>query len=82
MKKALTIAISSVIASAMSLFAFATSAETVDVSGVVTALGAFNTSNLLSVIVAGLGIAVPLVLLWFGFRWIYSKAKGALKRGS
>lgn len=55
--------------------------EVVDVTGIVSALGAFNTDNLLTVIVAGLGIAVPLVLLWFAFRWIYKKAKGALKRG-
>ena len=26
-------------------------------------------------------IAIPLVLAWFAFRWIYKKAKGALKRG-
>lgn len=59
---------------------------TTAVSGVITgvtgALSEFSTANLTSVIVAGLGIAVPLVLGWFAFRWIYKKAKGALKRGS
>ncbi len=45
------------------------------------ALGDFSATNLAPVIVAGLTIAVPLVLAWFAFRWIYSKAKGALKKG-
>lgn len=67
----------------MALSAFATEgSQTVDTSGIVSALGAFNTTNLLSVITAALGIAIPLVLLWFAFRWIYSKAKAALKKGS
>lgn len=50
-------------------------------SEVVTALADFSPANLLDVIVAGLGIAVPLVLAWFAYRFIYKKAKGALKRG-
>ena len=45
------------------------------------ALTDFSASNLMLVVAAGLGIAVPLVLAWFAFRWIYKKAKGALKRG-
>lgn len=51
------------------------------ITGVTGALADFNTANLTLVIVAGLGIAVPLVLGWFAYRWIYKKAKGALKRG-
>lgn len=51
------------------------------ITGVTGALSEFSTANLTSVIVAGLGIAVPLVLGWFAFRWIYKKAKGALKKG-
>lgn len=51
------------------------------ITGVTGALSEFSTTNLTSVIVAGLGIAVPLVLGWFAFRWIYKKAKGALKKG-
>lgn len=51
------------------------------ITGVTGALADFSTTNLTSVIVAGLGIAVPLVLGWFAFRWIYNKAKGALNRG-
>ena len=51
--------------------------------GVITgALSGFSVSNVTSVIAAGLGIAVPLVLIWFAFRWIYRKAKGGLKRGA
>ena len=38
-------------------------------------------TNLVTVIAAGLAIAVPLVVTWFAFRFIYNKAKGALKRG-
>lgn len=51
------------------------------ITAVTTALADFTPANLSSVITAGLGIAVPLVLAWFAFRWIYRKAKGALKRG-
>lgn len=53
-----------------------------DIATVSSSLDAFNTANLLSVITTGLAIAIPLVILWFGFRWVYRKAKGALKRGS
>lgn len=56
-------------------------AENAVVTAVTTALADFSPASLSSVITAGLGIAVPLVLGWFAFRWIYSKAKGALKRG-
>jgi len=51
------------------------------ITSVTGALGDFSAANIGKVLVAGLGIAVPLVLSWFAFRWIYSKAKGALKRG-
>lgn len=51
------------------------------ITSITGALTAFTASNLMLVIAAGLGIAVPLVLAWFAFRWIYKKAKGALKRG-
>lgn len=51
------------------------------ITSVTGALGDFSAANIGKVLVAGLGIAVPLVLSWFAFRWIYGKAKGALKRG-
>ena len=51
------------------------------ITSITGALTDFSASNLMLVVAAGLGIAVPLVLAWFAFRWIYKKAKGALKRG-
>lgn len=51
------------------------------ITAITGALSGFSTGALSEVLTAGLGVAVPLVLAWFGFRWIYSKAKGALKRG-
>lgn len=53
-----------------------------DLTAITTALADFNAGNVVDVITAALGIAVPLILVWFGFRFIYSKAKGALKRGA
>lgn len=58
-----------------------TSALTTAITSITGALTDFSTANVASVIVAGLGVAVPLVLVWFAFRVIYRKAKGALKRG-
>ena len=54
---------------------------TEQITKVTTALADFSPANVGEVIVAGLGIAVPLVLTWFAFRWIYRKAKGALLSG-
>lgn len=60
--------------------------ETSVVSAIITsitgALTEFSTTNLGSVLVAALGIAVPLVLGWFAFRFIYRKAKKALTKGA
>lgn len=58
------------------------SALTAAIGSITGALTDFSSANVVSVIVAGLGVAVPLVLVWFAFRFIYKKAKGALKRGS
>lgn len=58
-----------------------TSALTAAITSITGSLTDFSTANVASVIVAGLGVAVPLVLVWFAFRVIYRKAKGALKRG-
>lgn len=52
------------------------------IAAVKTALAEFSTTNLTDVIVAGLALAVPLILGWFAFRWIFGKAKGALFFGS
>lgn len=51
------------------------------ITSVTGALSDFSAANVGKVLVAGLGIAVPLVLSWFAFRWIYGKAKAALKKG-
>lgn len=59
-----------------------TSALTAAIGSITGALTDFSTVNVASVIVAGLGVAVPLVLVWFAFRFIYKKAKVALKRGA
>mgnify|MGYP007011377017 FL=1 len=59
-----------------------TSALTTAISSITGALTNFSSANVAQVIVAALGIAVPLVLVWFAFRFIYKKAKGGLKRGS
>ena len=54
---------------------------TSSITSITGSLTDFSASNLMLVVAAGLGSAVPLVLAWFAFRWIYKKAKGALKRG-
>lgn len=51
------------------------------ISTVTGALSGLSVSALGEVIAAGLGLAVPLVVGWFAFRWIYGKLKGAFKRG-
>lgn len=52
------------------------------IAAITGALSEFSVSNVVSVIAAGLGVAVPLVLIWFAFRFIYKKAKGGLKKGT
>lgn len=51
------------------------------ITSVTGALADFNVTNLGSVIVAGITIAIPLVLAWFAYRFITRKATGALKKG-
>lgn len=64
---------------------FLTASEAVNVdtllSGVTGALSDFSTGNLTKIIVAGVGIAAGLVLLWFGFNYIKRKLMGALRKG-
>lgn len=52
------------------------------ITAIVGALSDFSVANVVSVIAAGLGVAVPLVLVWFAYRFIYKKAKGGLKKGA
>lgn len=51
------------------------------ISTVTAALSGLSVSALGEVFAAGMGLAVPLVVGWFAYRWIYSKLKGAFKRG-
>lgn len=58
-----------------------------DLSSFITSVTApmkemISLNNLGTIIAAGLGIAVAFVVAWFAFRWIYSKVKGGLKKGS
>jgi hypothetical protein len=64
------------------MFKMETSALTTAITSITGALTDFSGANVAQIIVAALGIAVPLVLVWFAFRFIYKKAKGGLKRGS
>ena len=68
------------------MFNFLTStAPTVDVQGYVTeitgALADFSTGNLITILIAGVGVAAGLVLLWFGFGYIKRKLMAALRKG-
>lgn len=45
------------------------------------AMGEFSSANVVKIITSGLAISIPLVLVWFGFRWIYRKVKGGAKGG-
>lgn len=50
-------------------------------SGITGSLSDFSTANLTKVLVAGVGIAAGLVLLWFGFNYVKRKLMGALRKG-
>lgn len=49
--------------------------------GVTGSLSDFSTGNATKIIVAGVGIAAGLVLLWFGFNYVKRKLMGALRKG-
>lgn len=51
------------------------------ITAITGALSGFTPTALTDVITAALGIAVPLVLAWFAYRFIYKKAKGAITKG-
>lgn len=52
-----------------------------DISQITGALSDFSVTNVITVLVAALGVSVPLVLIWFAFRKIYAWAKGAFYHG-
>lgn len=83
-KKRLAMSVTAVLTFALgAVGCFATetglSSQITSITGAIS--GSFTGANVASVIVAALGIAVPLVLVWFAFRFIWKKAKGSLKRG-
>lgn len=51
------------------------------ISSITGALADFSVTNLGTIFVAGITIAIPLVLAWFAYRFITRKATGALKKG-
>lgn len=50
-------------------------------SAIVGGLADFSVANMGSVILAAVGIAAPLVIAWFAWRFISRKASGALRKG-
>lgn len=44
-------------------------------------LSDLSIGNLGKVLLAGVGVAVPLVLAWFGYRWVKRKAMSAITKG-
>lgn len=52
-----------------------------EIAVITGALAPLSGANLLAIIAGGLSIALPLVLIWVAFRFIYRKVKGAMKRG-
>ena len=64
------------------LFAIGTFAiEETDLAQITDNLSDFSVANVLQVIVACFGIAVPLVLIWFAIRKVWSWAKAAFFGG-
>lgn len=52
-----------------------------DITQITGALSDFSAGNVLTVLVAALGVAVPLILIWFAFRKIFAWAKSAFYGG-
>ena len=49
---------------------------------VVTALqGAITTTDIVNLFTSGVTIALPLILIWFGCRWVYRKFTNAVQGG-
>ena len=57
------------------------SALTTFISGITGALSDFSTANLMSVLVAALGITAGLVIAWFAYRFITRRVASALRKG-
>lgn len=54
-------------------------------AAITTVLGEFTDSitvgNIATLIAVALGFAIPLVLFWFGYRFLVRKGMGAFKKG-
>lgn len=49
---------------------------------VVAALqGAISTTDIVNLFTSGVTIALPLILIWFGCRWVYRKFTNAVQGG-
>lgn len=56
--------------------------SSLDFSGITTALtSAVTPADILSIIAKVIGYCIPFVLAWFGFRFLWSKFRGAVTRG-
>lgn len=51
------------------------------ISSIKSALSGFSSTNIVTVLVAAVGVALPLILIWFAFRKIFSWAKAAFYGG-
>lgn len=62
----------------------ATTITTVEqfLSSVTDSLASFNIDILSKIFVAGFGIAAPLCICWFGYRFIKKRVSKALSKGS
>lgn len=54
----------------------------VDLSGIVTALqNTISGQDIVDFFATGVTVALPLILTWFGCRWVYARFKNAVKGG-
>ena len=59
-----------------------TVASELDFTGITTALtSAVTPADILAIIAKVIGYCIPFVLAWFGFRFLWSKFRGAVTRG-
>lgn len=52
------------------------------ITSITGALSDFSTETLSTILVAALGLVIPLVITWFAYRFIKRRANKALTKGS